>query len=175
MRLTLDSCVLRSWQRDDAPSLARHANNRKIWLNLRDAFPHPYSGRDAEAYIAAARSGVPETRFAIEIDGEAAGSIGFRLGADVERVGAEVGYWVSERHWGRGIATEALAALTRHAMEAHELLRVFALPFAWSAASIRVLEKCGYEREGRLRSAAVKDGRVVDQILYARIAPRTGS
>jgi [ribosomal protein S5]-alanine N-acetyltransferase len=99
------------------------------------------------------------------------GAIGFVMRTDVERVSAEIGYWVGEAFWGRGIATAALAAVTRYAIETHGLTRLFALPFAWNAASCRVLEKAGYVLEARLRRSAIKDGVIVDQMQYAFIAP----
>ena len=107
MELTLKTCAVRSWRTSDAESLLRHANNRNIWLNLRDAFPHPYTKHDARAYIRSVRDRSPETTFAIAVDDEAVGSIGFVLRSDVERVSAEIGYWLAEPFWGRGIATEA--------------------------------------------------------------------
>jgi RimJ/RimL family protein N-acetyltransferase len=171
MQLTLPSCVVRSFRIADAGSLARHADNRKIWLNLRDAFPHPYSVSDAREFIASLRGRTPETAFAIEVDGEAAGTVGFVLRHDVERVSAEIGYWLGERFWGRGIATEVLGAVTAHAIAAHQLTRVYALPFAWNTASCRVLEKNGYVLEARLRRSAIKDGVITDQLQYAFIVP----
>ena len=167
MHLNLHTCDVRSWKTSDAPSIVRHANNRKVWLNLRDRFPHPYTERDAKAFLRRVQQAEPETLFAIAFDNEAIGSIGFMLQADVERVSAEIGYWIGEAFWGRGIATEALMAVTRYAFEHHELTRLFALPFAANAASCRVLEKAGYVLEGRLRRSAIKDGVVIDQCQYA--------
>ena len=117
MKLTLSTCEVRSWRASDADALVKHADNRKIWLNLRDRFPHPYTKRDARRFIRAIHDDIPETVFAIAVDDEAVGGIGFMLHTDVERVSAEIGYWLGERFWGRGIATEALAAMTRHAIE----------------------------------------------------------
>jgi RimJ/RimL family protein N-acetyltransferase len=154
----------------DVDALARHANNRKIWRNLRDAFPHPYTRHDARQFIRSVLERVPETTFAIAIGGEAAGSIGFVLHSDVERVSAEIGYWLAEPFWGRGITTHALVAVTEHAIAAHGLTRIFAVPFAWNAASCRVLEKAGYVLEARLRCSAIKDGELTDQFQYAFIA-----
>jgi len=167
MELKLKSCVVRSWQMTDAEPMARLADNRKIWLNLRDAFPHPYGVRDAREFIKMARTRTPETMFAIAVDGEPAGGIGFVLHPDVERVSAESGYWLGEPFWGRGIAAEALAAVTGYAIQAHALTRMYALPFARNAASCRVLEKAGYVLEARLRRSAIKDGVVTDQLQYA--------
>jgi len=170
VQLMLKTCSVRSWRTSDADSLLRHANNRNIWLNLRDAFPHPYTKHDARAYIRSVRERTPETTFAIAVADEAVGSIGFVLRGDVERVSAEIGYWLAEPFWGRGIATEALRALTRHAIDTHGLTRIYALPFAWNLASCRVLEKAGYILEARLRRSAIKDGQITDQMQYAYIA-----
>jgi RimJ/RimL family protein N-acetyltransferase len=169
VRIELEHCIVRSYVRADAASLARHADNRAVWRNLRDAFPHPYRLADARRYIRLSLAREPETTFALEVEGEAAGGIGFQLHGDVERVSAELGYWLGERFWGRGIATEAVRAVTDLAFARHELTRVYALPFEWNAASCRVLEKAGFVLEGRLRKAAIKDGRVIDQLLYARV------
>jgi RimJ/RimL family protein N-acetyltransferase len=154
----------------DVDSLAVYANNRKIWLNLRDAFPHPYTKSDAREFIRGARQRVPETVFAIAVNDEPVGSIGFVLRGDVERVSAEIGYWLAEPFWGRGITTEALVAVTKYAIGTHGLNRIYAVPFAWNAASCRVLEKAGYVLEARLRRSAIKDGKVTDQMQYAFIA-----
>jgi ribosomal-protein-alanine N-acetyltransferase len=170
MRLPLRACEVRSWAAGDVPALVVHANNHHIWINLRDRFPHPYTKADARAFIREARRAEPETNFAIAVDAAAIGGIGFQLQSDVDRVSAEIGYWVGEAYWGRGIATEALVGVTRHAVEHHGLTRLFALPFAHNAASCRVLEKAGYVREGYLRRSAIKDGLVLDQIQYAFVA-----
>lgn len=167
MNLQLETCEIRDWRVEDAASLARHANNRKIWLNLRDAFPHPYTLADAHAFLERARTKDPLSAFAIVVDGEAAGGIGYTRHEDVERVSAEIGYWLGELHWNRGITTEAVRAVTEHALDAHELTRIYALPFARNPASHRVLEKAGYVLEGRMRRSAIKDGVVQDQLLYA--------
>jgi RimJ/RimL family protein N-acetyltransferase len=162
--------VVRSWEAGDVPSLVAHANNRRIWLNLRDRFPHPYTKADGQKFIRASREMRPETFFAIAVEGSAAGGIGFVLQSDVDRVSAEIGYWLGEALWGRGIVTEALVAVTRHAIVEHHLTRIFALPFAHNLASCRVLEKAGYVLEARLRRSAIKDGTIVDQCQYAYIA-----
>jgi RimJ/RimL family protein N-acetyltransferase len=171
MLMRLKSCVVRSWRTADAEPLARHADNRKIWLNLRDAFPHPYTTQDAREFIRSVRNRAPETTFAIDVDGDAIGSVGFVLRHDVERVSAEIGYWLAEPFWGRGIATDALAATTDHAIATYQLTRVYALPFAWNVASCRVLEKVGYQLEARLRRSAIKNGVITDQLQYAFVVP----
>jgi ribosomal-protein-alanine N-acetyltransferase len=173
VQLTLNSCEVRSWRTADAGPLARYADNRKIWLNLRDAFPHPYTDRDAREFISSVRNRAPETTFAIAVNGEAVGSVGFVLRHDVERVSTEIGYWLAEPFWGRGIATEALVAVTGYAIATYELTRVYALPFAWNAASCRVLEKAGYRLEARLHRSAIKNGVITDQMQYAFVVPET--
>jgi RimJ/RimL family protein N-acetyltransferase len=171
MQLTLVRCTVRSWRASDVDSLTRYADNRKIWLNLRDAFPHPYTAQHARDFIRSVRNRSPETTFAIAVDDEAVGSIGFVLHPDVERVSAEIGYWLAEPFWGRGIVTDALAAVTKYALDTHQLTRIYAVPFASNAASCRVLEKAGYVLEARLRRSAVKNGQITDQMQYAFIAP----
>ena len=140
-----------------------------MWLNLRDLFPHPYSIADAEWYIAQVADEMPITRFAIDIDGEDVGSVGLKLGSDIERRSAEIGYWLGQAHWGRGIVSAAVAVVTDYAFRELDLVRVFAVPFVRNPASARVLEKAGYQREGTMRCSAVKDGLIVDQYLYAAV------
>lgn len=170
MTLTLTRCQVRSWRADDLASLVAHADNRRIWINLRDRFPHPYTMRAGREFLRLMQAQRPETAFAIAVDGSAVGGIGFVMLADIERVSAEIGYWLGEPFWGRGIATEAVIATTRYAIETFGLTRVFAVPLASNLASCRVLEKAGYTLEGRLRRSAIKDGRIVDQLQYAFIA-----
>lgn len=175
MHLQLERAELRPWRPTDAPALARHANDREVWLNLRDAFPHPYSVEDAHRYIESAANQDPVTSFAIVVGGEAAGGIGLSLHKDIERLSAELGYWLARPHWGQGITTDAVRALTRHAIAEHGLVRVYALPLAANRASCRVLEKAGFACEARMRRSAVKDGVIQDQFMYAFVvedAPR---
>ena len=169
MKFTLQNCVVRSWEAGDVASLVAHANNRKIWINLRDRFPHPYTKTDGQNFVRTSREMRPETFFAIAVNGQAVGGIGFVLQSDVDRMSAEVGYWLGEALWGRGIVTEALVAVSSHAIEEHGLTRLFALPFAYNTPSCRVLEKAGYVLEARLRRSAIKDGVIVDQLQYAFI------
>jgi [ribosomal protein S5]-alanine N-acetyltransferase len=162
---------VRSWSPADVDALAKYANNRRISVNLRDRFPHPYTRDIAQAFIRSVRERLPETAFALAVAGEAVGGIGFVLQEDIERVSAEIGYWLAEPFWGRGMATEAVRAMTAFAIEQHGLTRVYARVADWNAASIRVLEKSGYTLEGRLRRSAVKEGRIIDQLQYAFVVP----
>lgn len=172
MEISCSSCLLRPLVAADATSLARHANDHGVWRNLRDRFPHPYTAADAESYIAHAASRDVQTNFGIVVDGEAIGTISLMLGEDVARQTAEVGYWIGRAYWGRGIMVDALRATTRYAFDALSLHRVFAVPFATTERSARVLEKVGYVREGVMRRSAVKEGRILDQLLYAAYSDR---
>ncbi len=169
MQLDLPNCRIRSWRAGDEPALVRHADNRKIWLNVRDRFPHPYTVADAEAWVARTLAATPETQFAVEVEGEAVGGVGLFLQADVERFSAEIGYWLGEAFWGRGLATAVVRAFTDYAFDAFELCRIYANVFEWNPGSCRVLEKAGYVLEGRLRASAVKDSFVLDGFLYATV------
>ena len=124
---------------------------------------------NASAFLKATLSAPEPSNLAIDVDGEAIGAIGYVPGVDVERFSAEIGYWLGESYWGRGIATEALQLVTAHVFDAFNMLRLFALPFADNAGSIRVLEKAGYAREAVLRSSSGKYGQPRDQLLYARV------
>jgi [ribosomal protein S5]-alanine N-acetyltransferase len=140
-------------------------------MHLRDRFPFPYEMEQARTFLGWIAKQPSPTVWAIEVNGEAVGGIGIELHTDVERVSAEVGYWLGEAMWGRGIATEALKAVTAEAFKRFDITRLYALPFADHAASVRVLEKAGYVREGHLRRSAIKDGNVRDQLLFAAYRP----
>jgi [ribosomal protein S5]-alanine N-acetyltransferase len=171
LRLDGQRCALRRWTKSDVSSLVQHANNLNVARHLRDRFPHPYTRAHAAAFLTHAIAGEPPTNFAIVVNDEAAGGIGYVRGSDVERYSAEIGYWLGEELWGRGIATEALQMLTHQLFADGQLLRLFALPLADNLGSVRVLEKAGYELEGLLRASCVKYGERRDQLLYARINP----
>ena len=167
MRLSLSRCTVRPWATTDAAALHKHANNRNVSIHLRDRFPNPYEAHHAEAFLDWLTGQPSPTVWAIEADGEACGGIGIEMKTDVERVSAEIGYWLGESVWNRGIATEALQAVTREAFARFEITRLYAVPFADHAASVRVLEKAGYVLEGRMRQSAIKDGKIRDQLMYA--------
>jgi RimJ/RimL family protein N-acetyltransferase len=162
--------VLRPPRVPDAARMAALAANRKVWINLLDVFPHPYSLADARAYLdrLAAWNG-PPTNLAITVADELVGMTGFTLLPDVHRAGANVGYWVGEPYWGRGIATAAVKTLSAYAFATFPLERLQAEVFAWNAASARVLEKAGYTLEGRARRSILKAGQLTDGLLFARL------
>lgn len=164
-----DTFALRPLAQQDAPELARRLNNPKILRNLQNP-PDPFTLADAEEWL--------ETRIqsegahqiaAIEINGALAGVIGYRIGEKTECRQATIGYWLSEDCWGRGIMTHAVAHVTGHILALPEILRVGGEVFAWNPASARVLEKCGYSFEARLRQAVWKHNEVTDLLIYARL------
>lgn len=159
--------VVREWRFSDCDSLAANANNQKIWDNVMDHFPHPYTKQDAFDYISMVQvMPTPPMRFAIEVDGQAVGSIGFSSEGDIERVTAEVGYWLGEDYWGRGIMPKVVAAVTKYAFETFKFQKIYALVFDYNPGSMRVLEKAGYQLEAVLHKAAVKNGKVIDFYYY---------
>jgi RimJ/RimL family protein N-acetyltransferase len=162
-------CTVRSWIESDIPALAAHANDREVWLNLRDRFPHPYGRPDAEIWIACASGQDPQRSFAITFKDVAIGGIGLELQADVHRLTAEIGYWLGRIYWGQGLATAAVNAVTSFGFKTLGLCRLYAMVFEHNGASCRVLEKCGYQLEGRMRKSVIKAGRTLDQLLYARV------
>jgi ribosomal-protein-alanine N-acetyltransferase len=167
MRLDCGRCVLRPWRAGDETSLVRHANDREVWRNLRDQFPYPYTLADAAHWIGFASSQPRATSLAIEVESQAVGGVSLRLNDDVERVAAEIGYWLGREFWNRGVMTAAVCAMTEYGFEQFALTSIYAVPFASNTASHRVLEKVGYAREGVLRRSAIKDGTVTDQVLFA--------
>ena len=157
---------------DDAASIVQYASNKRIWINLRDAFPHPYTMADAEAFLFRAMQMQPGAYLAIASDNEAIGSIGLMAGSDVHRFAAELGYWLAEPFWGKGIMTAAVKALSEYAFAELGFHRIFAELYTANAASARVLEKAGFALEGIMRASVFKDGRILDQYLYAKVDER---
>jgi RimJ/RimL family protein N-acetyltransferase len=169
MLLDLGDLRVRSWRKNDLDALVCHANNPKIASNLRDQFPHPYTRSAGATYLAEVRSAEIETSFAVEYGNEAVGGIGFKLGTDIARLSAEMGYWLGEPYWDRGLMTRAVLATSEWAFENYKLTRIVAMAFSHNVGSMRVLEKAGFEREGILRRSAIKNGVILDQVLYAKV------
>lgn len=161
--------LLRPWKTGDAASAARFAGNPRIAANLRDAFPNPYTLADAQAYISSciAGEGGRQLTRAIEICGEAAGSVGVFAGSDVYRRSAELGYWLAEPYWGQGVMTRAVRQICREAFRTLDVVRIFAEPFEGNAASRAVLEKSGFTYEGTMRSGVYKNGLVQSYCMYS--------
>ena len=169
MRIDLGEWCIRSFSPADAESLVRYANNRRVSINLRDRFPYPYTRADAEAFLDAARAQRPESDFAIAGHDEVIGGIGFHRQTDVYRLSAEIGYWLGEPFWGRGIATRTVRALADWIFATTPLVRLYAHVFDWNPASARVLEKAGFALEGRMRRSVTKNGQIIDQLSYALV------
>lgn len=167
MELQLSKSLLREWRPEDEESLVRHADNIRIWNNLRDAFPHPYTREAAVEWIGTGSRRPGTLNFAIVAGGCAAGGIGLIFGSDIYRRSAEIGFWLGEEFWGKGIVTEAVQAVTKHAFSEYDLCRIFAGVFPWNGASVRVLEKSGFTFEARLRRHLTKNGESVDELIYA--------
>ncbi len=161
---------VRHFSTRDCRALAHHGDNLRIWRSLPDSFPSPYRVRDAKRFIAAACGTRPVTTFAVAQHAEAIGCVVLKPGRDINRLSAEIGYWLGEPFWGKGVMTEVVTFVTRFAFAKLDFVRLFAVPFADNTASVRVLEKAGYRIEGVLRASACKDGRLRDQVLLARVA-----
>lgn len=170
MQRTFENFALRPLRPEDAQSLAHYGNNHNVWRNLRDRFPHPLTVSDTQRYIDSVLNQSPETYFAIEADGQAVGVIGLALAEGERRHSAELGYWLGEPYWGRGIITNAVKAVTEYAIKELGLSRIESYVFSWNPASARVLEKFGFQREGVLRKSVIKDGVLLDRWLYAYLA-----
>jgi len=168
MMLRTERLLLRGWEPRDLDTLVELADNRAVAINLRDHFPNPYTRADGEAWLALQET-VGDQHFAIEYHGGPVGGIGIVPMRDVHRRGAEIGYWLGEPFWGRGIATEALRAVTQHVLGAGQLVRLQACVYSWNPASARVLEKAGYLLEGTLRRAVIKFDQEGDVQIWARI------
>ncbi len=171
MNIVTQTYTLRTWNLNDCASLAKHANNIKIWNNVRDLFPHPYSIADAEEFIGMVLSRPSPQEFAIEVDGQAVGGLGFVPGSDIERLNAEVGYWLGEAYWGRGIVSSALKTLADYIFEHTEIIRLFAGVYEHNAASMRVLEKAEFTKLAVLHKAAIKNNNIIDLHYYEKLKP----
>jgi ribosomal-protein-alanine N-acetyltransferase len=169
LELTLAGCTVRTLRAADAESMTQHANDRRVWAQLRDRFPHPYAVADAQVFIDLMSREDPCTSFAIVVDERCVGGIALERQHDVHRLTAELGYWLGCDYWGRGIATQAIVGVTAWAFETLDLQRVFAQPYADNVASCRALEKAGFALEGTLRHSAIKDGVFRDQRMYAQL------
>jgi RimJ/RimL family protein N-acetyltransferase len=165
--IDLGDIVLRNWQKKDIRSLAKHANNKKIWDNLRDEFPYPYTELAAKQWIDIANENVPLTNFAIVFKGTAIGGIGIIEKTDVFRKNAEIGYWLGEKYWNRGIATKALKAMLYYTFENFNIHRIYAHVFETNIASKAVLKKCGFKLEACLKKSVIKNNEVQDCYIYS--------
>ncbi len=164
--ITKDKIKLRPFSFSDKKRMAELANNKKIWENLRDAFPHPYSEKDAENFIEMCLSKNPKTFFAIELEGELVGSVALVPQSDVYRKSAEIGYWIGEPYWGKGIATEAIRQILDFGFENLDIVRIYTGIYGHNLASQKVLEKNGFQKEAVFKKAVFKNGKFCDEVRY---------
>jgi len=160
---------LRKWKRGDVDALAKIANNKNIADNLRDQFPFPYKKKNAKEWIEKVRKEQVATNFCIEADGEVAGSIGFVLKDDVYRKNIEIGYYVAQEYWGRGIATEAVRQALEYIEKTCDPVRIYAEVFEYNKASMKVLEKNGFYLEGIRKKAVIKNGVILDDHVWVKL------
>ena len=160
---------IRKWELLDAKDLAVALSNTKIQDNLRDGLPYPYTEQDGVDYISAMLSADENETFAFAIiaDSKVIGSISIFRQGNIHRQTAELGYYIAEEYWGRGIMTEAVKQICEYVFRKSDIIRIYAEPFAYNAASCRVLEKAGFQYEGTLRNNAVKNGKVIDMKMYS--------
>ncbi len=167
MIIKCEKCTLRKWKHSDIENLLEHANNVNIAINMRDGFPNPYTYDNGREWINFASKS--NSIFAITINSNAIGSIGLNIGTDIERISAEVGYWLGEKYWGKGITTSALNGITEYAFDKLKLERLFAVPLEENIPSRKVLENNGFILEGILKKSVIKQGKIHNQALYAKI------
>lgn len=167
MEILFEGIILRPWSIDDAAQLAEIANNRNIADNLQDIFPFPYAVRDARKWLKTILPINPPHNFAIVYDMAVVGNIGILTKEDIHRKNAEIGYFVSETFWGRGIGTRAIKAVTSYAFSTFDIIRVFAETFSDNTGSRKALEKAGFELEATLKMYVIKNGIAKDSCIYS--------
>ncbi|MFO0594700.1 MAG: GNAT family N-acetyltransferase [Myxococcaceae bacterium] len=161
--------VLRPILEGDLPSIVQHANDREVWRNMRDAFPHPYTMDSARAFFELLSKPSNDRIFGIDVGGKIVGACGVHVQKDVYARSAEIGYWLGRSFHGRGLMSKAVGVLCDYAFTHEWLARLYASVFAWNPASARVLEKNGFHREAVVRQSVFKDGQLIDAWLYARL------
>ena len=162
-------CRIRKWKLSDATDLAMAISNKKIQNNLRDGLPYPYTEQDGANFISDMLSADENETFAfaITVDNKVVGSIGVFRQGNIHRLTAELGYYIAEEYWGRGIMTEAVRQICEYVFDKSDIIRIYAEPLAYNIASCRVLEKAGFQCEGTLRNNAVKNGKIIDMKMYS--------
>lgn len=156
----------RPFRLDDLDQLVHHANNFNIAKNLTDKFPHPYSRENGQAFIEMTQGMTPVSVFAITHDDKVIGGMGLHPRTDIERKNAELGYWLAEPYWGKGIVSKIIPQVVQWGFENLDIVRIFARPFGSNLASQRVLEKAGFSLEARFDKVLFKNGQFEDEIFY---------
>jgi len=160
---------LRKWNEADLDSLVKYANNWNVAKWLTNGFPHPYTQEDGKKFLSMIANDSSTKVFAIEVNGEAVGSIGIFPQTDIHEKSAEMGYWLAEEYWGKGIMTKAIQEIVEYGFQTFDIVRIFARPFSTNFNSQRVLEKAGFTLEARLKKALFKNGEFMDEIIYAKL------
>jgi RimJ/RimL family protein N-acetyltransferase len=163
--------IIRQWKTDDANNLVKYANNIHIWNNLRNYFPHPYTMEHANSWIDNSFVASPLINFAIDLDGEAIGGIGLIFNTDVYVLSAEIGYWIGEEFWGKGITTEAIRQMVEYSFYYFDIVRIYAEVFENNKASMRTLEKNGFYLEGVRRKSVFKNNAIMDDYIWVKLRP----
>ena len=158
---------LRPWKKSDVPFFIKHATNSKISKFMTDRFPQPYTEKDAKMFIKSANLIQPTTRFAILYNEQVVGSIGIYPQEDINRLNAELGYWLAEEYWGKGIMSEAINYLLKYVFEILPIDRIFARPFPTNLASISILKKNNFVLEATIKNGLIKNGNKMDELIYA--------
>jgi [ribosomal protein S5]-alanine N-acetyltransferase len=161
--------LLRPWKKEDAKQLAHITNNKNIWNNLRDSIPFPYTLKNAQEWIAHCSTQNPVVNFAVVYNSVIAGNIGCVPKTDVYRNTIEIGYFIDEAHWGKGIATEAVRILTDYIQKHFKVVRIYAEVFAHNKASMKVLRSNGFFLESIRRKAAIKNNQVIDDYVWVKL------
>ena len=161
--------TLREWKRSDADALAAIANNKKIWDNVRDLLPYPYTKKDAKEWLELVKKQKTVTTFCIEVDGKPGGSIGVTLKDDVYKKTAEIGYFIAEEYWGKGAATEAIKQMVSFVQKEFDIVRIYAEVFEFNRASMKALEKNGFYLESIRKKAAFKNNMIVDDYVWVKL------
>lgn len=166
MQLQGKGFILRTFREQDAESLALHANNKAVWMNLRNRFPHPYALSDAQAWIQFCQDQHPVLNFAIVVDDEAVGCIGLTPKDDVYLYNMELGYWLGEAHWNKGIMSQAVKLVRDYAFETFDIKRLYAVTFGFNKASIKVLRRAGFRKEAHVKNVIFKNGKFTDRLEF---------
>ena len=160
--------VLRPWKDSDLDTLVKHANNYNIAKWLTNQFPYPYTYDSGKGFLTMVTKDNPTKVFAIEIEGEAAGSIGIFPKTDIHEKSAEIGYWLAEKYWRNGIMSSAIRDIVKYGFETFDIVRIYARPFSTNLGSQKVLEKAGFTLEARHKKALYKNGELMDELIYVR-------
>lgn len=166
---TNEDVMLREFREEDASLLAKYADNERVSVNLRDGFPKPYTLEQAKAFIGKAKTLQPQTIFAIEYMGQYVGNISLSVCSDIYRKSAEIGYFIAEPFWNKGIATKAVKLITDFGFKHLDIVRIHTGVFNFNIASQKVLEKCGFTKEGVFEKALYREGQFYNEIRYAKI------